>query len=384
MSPTLWTKDGSEKPEIVADHHRRAVAEIAHGLHVEDGIRGIADEQDDVGIGLLQLQDLRGDIGRIGVVRDLQADPEAGRARRLPHQLGDRGAIVGILVDDRDRLDRIGALGLDVLEKIHVGLGDAGRDRRGAEEILEAALGEVGGDQFAGQERDAVALGDRTRGLGHRRLIGAGQRHHLLLGDQAQRLVLAGRRAALVVGEHDLDLGVAEVGQAGAGGKRQLAEFRMRLVDDLGRELDPGLARGAGARGVAGQGIDGADLDALLRVGARGRSRQDGCQREGQNEGGFHLTLPKILATRTAGFRQPGLVSGRRCRSPAEAALVRSRYRDCSDRQGKARDLSVARGMSGFGSSRSVRFRRIGEVACWRRFGWLGSLRRSVGGGAGH
>ena len=50
----------------------------------------------------------------------------------------------------------------------------------------------------------------------------------------------------------------------------------------------------------------------------------------------------------------------------------------------RRRVVSVARGMSGFGSSRSVRFRRIGEVACWRRFGWLGSLRRSVGGGAGH
>ena len=303
MSPTLWTKDGSEKPEIVADHHRRPVAEIAHGLHVEDGIRGIADEQDDVGIGLLQLQDLRGDIGRVGIVRDLQADREAGRAGRLPHQLGDRGAIVGVLVDDRDRLDRIGALGLDVLEEIHVGLGDAGRDRRGAEEILEAALGEVGGDQFAGQERDAVALGDRTRGLGDRGLIGAGQRHHLLLGDQAQRLVLAGRRAALVVGEHDRDLGVAEVGQAGAGGKRQLAELRMRLVDDLGRELDPGLARRAGARGVAGQGIDGADLDALLRLCARGHRRQHGCQdnsQDGGQAGGLlHRALPKLLPART-------------------------------------------------------------------------------------
>jgi hypothetical protein len=39
----------------------------------------------------------------------------------------------------------------------------------------------------------------------------------------------------------------------------------MRVVDDLGSELDRILGRGAGTRGIAGEGIDHADLD---RIGA--------------------------------------------------------------------------------------------------------------------
>ena len=83
------------------------------------------------------------------------------------------------------------------------------------------------------EERDAVPLGDRARGHRDARLIGADQRVHLLLGDQAQRLVLPGCRRALVVGEHDLDLGALQARQARAFGQRQIAELGMGVVDDV-------------------------------------------------------------------------------------------------------------------------------------------------------
>ena len=94
------------------------------------------------------------------------------------------------------------------------------------------------------------------------RLVGADQRRHLLLGDQPQRLVLAGRRRALVVGEDQLDLGALQARQAAALGQRHdLGEIGIAVVDDVGAELDGHLGVVAGARRVAAQRIDDADLD---------------------------------------------------------------------------------------------------------------------------
>ena len=175
----------------------------------------------------------------------------------------------------------LGAGCLHVGEEVVIDLREVGRDRRGAEEPFEAALGEVGRDRLAVDEGNAVFLGDRTGRQRDAGLVGAGQRDHLLFRDQAQRLVLAGRGAALVIGEHQLDLGAAETGQAGILGQREIAEFGMRVVDDVDRDLEPGLAMKAGAGRVAGQRQNNADLDLVLggRL-ARERERDRGGARQ--------------------------------------------------------------------------------------------------------
>ena len=134
---------------------------------------------------------------------------------------------------------------------------------------LKPRAGDVERDRIGDQKRNALALGDRGRDQRHRGMIGAEHRDDLVLGDQPQRLALADRRIALMVGLIELDLGAAEIGQAGGRGERQPLELGMRAVDDLGAELDGVLGRLAGARGIAGQRIDHADLD----VGRLGRDR---------------------------------------------------------------------------------------------------------------
>jgi len=123
--------------------------------------------------------------------------------------------------------------------------------RRGAEEPFEAALGQVGGHRLAVEEGNSIFFRDRACGQRDARLIGAGERHHLLFSDKPQRLVLAGGRAALIVRKHHFDLGAAEPGKSCVLRQREIAEFRVRIVDDIDRGFDRGLGVNAGAGGVA-------------------------------------------------------------------------------------------------------------------------------------
>ena len=70
-------------------------------------------------------------------------------------------------------------------------------------------------------------------------------------------------RIALVIGLIDFDLGAAEIGQPGRRAERQVFQFGMRGVDDFGAELDGVFRRLSGARRVAGERINDADLDGL-------------------------------------------------------------------------------------------------------------------------
>ena len=140
----------------------------------------------------------------------------------------------------------LGAGGLHVLEEVEIDLGEIGGDRRGAEEPFEAALGQIGGHQLAVEERNSVFFGDRARRQRDAGLIGAGERHHLLFGDQPQRLVLSGGGAALVIGENHFDLGAAEAREPGILRQREIAELGMGVVDDIHRDFERGLGVDAG------------------------------------------------------------------------------------------------------------------------------------------
>ena len=96
----------------------------------------------------------------------------------------------------------------------------------------------------------------------------------LVLGDQALGLGAALLRIALVVGEHQADLGAAEAGKPGVLRQRQIEI--MDVVDDVGRRFErvPGID--ADLRIGARQRIDDADHDfGGLRAGRdRPRERQ--------------------------------------------------------------------------------------------------------------
>src|SRR5262249_31240357 len=63
---------------IVADDDRRQVVEILERLEIEDRVRRVADEDAGVGLQLLELENLTGDIRAVGVVGNLRADIDAG------------------------------------------------------------------------------------------------------------------------------------------------------------------------------------------------------------------------------------------------------------------------------------------------------------------
>jgi hypothetical protein len=92
---------------------------------------------------------------------------------------------------------------------------------------MQAWRGIVGRD-----ERDLVTLADLADGDRDRALIGADDRAHLLLGDEALGLGAALLRVGLVIGEYETDLGATETGQTLAARQRQI-EIEV-FVDDFG------------------------------------------------------------------------------------------------------------------------------------------------------
>ena len=159
-----------------------------------------------------------------------------------------------------------------------IDLGEVGGDRRGAEKPFETALGEAGRHRLAVDEGNAVFLGDRADGQRDAGLIGAGERDHLLFGDQAQRLVLAGGGAALVVGEHHLDLGAAEAGEACALGQREIPSSGWSLLMMSTATSIAALACTPALAALPLKRKDRADLDGLSaptrRPPAQATSRQ--------------------------------------------------------------------------------------------------------------
>ena len=88
--------------------------------------------------------------------------------------------------------------------------------------------------EFGNDEGNALPLGDRRRHQRDGGLVGAEHGGDVVLGDQAQRLLLADLRIALMIGFVELDLGAAEIGQACRRAERQGFEFGIGIVDDVG------------------------------------------------------------------------------------------------------------------------------------------------------
>ncbi len=162
----------------------------------------------------LELDDLRGNVGAVGVVWDLRRHRDIGGLGGLLNAGGDRGAVIGILVDDGDIVDLPARL-LQVGEKFGIGLGKIGRDRPRAEGPFEAAAGDVRCHRVGDQIGNALPFGHRGRYQRHRGVIRAEHRNDVVLRDQAQRLLLPDLRIALMIGRIELDLGAAEIGQPG-------------------------------------------------------------------------------------------------------------------------------------------------------------------------
>src|SRR5262249_19109057 len=101
-----------------------------------------------------------------------------------------------------------------------------------------------------------------------------------VLLDETQRLALAGRWIALVIGEGHFDLAALEARESGA---RHAFHVRMLTIDDFDRQLDRGFGLAAGTRSVTAARIERTDLHVLL--GARARSKQRHQRRKQQT---FH------------------------------------------------------------------------------------------------
>ena len=244
---------------VIAENHLRLVVETLHRLDVENGIGGITNENHHIRILLLQLQDLRADIGRAGAVRN------ADRYRHVVFLglgfdgVADRSAVIGVFIDDGNCVDLF-ALLLHVGEEPHISAGIICGDRRGAEDVFEAAGGDVERGRVSNHERNAVTFGHGRRREGARRLIGAQQRVDLVLRDELRRQLLRCRRIALVIDKDHVELGAAQIGQPRSCGERQIAEFGMGIVDDIRCDLDCRLGGLTGSGCIAGERHQDPDL----------------------------------------------------------------------------------------------------------------------------
>ena len=115
--------------------------------------------------------------------------------------------------------------------------------------------------------------------------------------ERPRSLVLTGGGAALIIGEHNFDLGAAEAGKACALGQREVSELGMVVIDDIDSDFDRRLGVIAGAGGIAAKGKDRADLDGLLREGPAGqRHRHDGSREQPEHMPEFHVIVSKGCA----------------------------------------------------------------------------------------
>ena len=129
--------------------------------------------------------------------------------------------------------------------------------RRGAEIEFEAAAVQARRGIVRRDERNLIPLADLADGDRDRALIGADDRTHLFLGDQALGLGAALLRIGLVIGEHEAHLGAAETGEPLAAGQRQIEI--VILVDDVRCRLERLLRVDADLRAGSRQRIDHAD-----------------------------------------------------------------------------------------------------------------------------
>jgi hypothetical protein len=81
------------------------------------------------------------------------------------------------------------------------------------------------------------------------------------------------RRVASCCASAGFELGAAEIGQAGARGQRQVAELRMRVIDDIGRHFDRRFGCLAGGGGIAGERHQHADFHGVGGAQRRGAER---------------------------------------------------------------------------------------------------------------
>ena len=75
-----------------------------------------------------------------------------------------------------------------------------------------------------------------------------------------------------MIDEDDVELGAPQIGQARGRGERQVAEFGMRIVDDVDSDFNRRLGRLPGGGRIAGQRHENADLHGV------GRARRCGGQ----------------------------------------------------------------------------------------------------------
>ncbi len=104
-APIAFTKAGSLKPASSAIRDRGLPVQLLHRLGVEDRVRRVGHEDHHVRVLLLELQHLRLHVGRVGRIGDLLRDVQPVLGEDAGDHAGNRVAVLGVLVHQRDRID---------------------------------------------------------------------------------------------------------------------------------------------------------------------------------------------------------------------------------------------------------------------------------------
>src|SRR5262249_3409644 len=137
----------------------------------------------------------------------------------------------------------------------------------------------------------------------------------LILRDQARCELLRERWIALMIDEDKLELRAAHIRQTCSLGEREIAQLRMRVIDDIDSDFGGGLGSLAGCRCIARQWPSNADLDRVRshhrhRGGERDKRRRgsNGIQQTKSQHGFLPVRIdPWIVFRGTTGLGNPAL-----------------------------------------------------------------------------
>jgi len=252
---------------------------FGHGVGQKDGVGGVGNQHDDIGIGGLELGHHRGEVGGGAGIGLVQHDLIAFLLGQGTPLLGEPGAPVAIFEDKGDGLELHAGFLLHVLQEPELVAHPPGVLGGHPEDVFKAAFGDGVAHGHGHHEGDAVAFGHLGGGVGHGRVPAAGQEIDLFGVDEALGLGDTHGRVGLAVGVDEFKLGTAQ-GFDAAGGI------------DFFHSHFPGLLALDAHRGRrAGEGFDIADFDNF--VSGHGRPRgQDSPEGGTKTAGQKHSPVP--------------------------------------------------------------------------------------------
>ena len=235
----------------LGNDHLGLVVLLLQGLDEQSSVADVGVAQDGVRVSLLQSQDLRGQVGRVGAVvhfgHNIQTVVRCKQVDAADQLLTD-GSLIG---EDGDLLDLVAGLLLGVLQILQHIFHVDGVQRAQTEEVIVVLVILVGqavqrGD--SGDHGDAVLLADLSHDLGNNGHMAAHNDVDAFLSDQALCLRLTGGCVACMVAADNF---------------QHLTVHAACLVDLVHCKIDAAQDVLADGCVAAGHCVDGTDLDGI-------------------------------------------------------------------------------------------------------------------------